>query len=257
MIIGAATVAWLGIYDVGADSPHTKPVLALLRSVREQSIASRARHIEAPTLGDPKLLAEGAEHYSAMCADCHLAPGTAESELRQGSPETRGAHQHSDRSPAEQFWIIKHGIKFTAMPAWGKTHSDNAIWGLVAFLQRLPTLTPEQYTQMTAPADAPHHADEKHPNPMTNPLKHSSARSSSRHQAGVRHRDPSNEFQSYEHSPAPWRVRDRDVKRRRAEMPSRQRATSWKMTPLTEYAGVLDCRRFAMARCNDEMLLAA
>ena len=49
-----------------------------------------------------------------------------------------------------QFWIIKHGIKASGMPAWGPTHSDERIWKMVAFLQSLPSLTPDQYQILTA-----------------------------------------------------------------------------------------------------------
>src|SRR3546814_15103370 len=55
----------------------------------------------------------------------------------------------SDRSASEQFWIIKHGIKMTAMPAWGKTHDDRLIWDMVAFIRQLPSLSPAQYQAMT------------------------------------------------------------------------------------------------------------
>ena len=50
----------------------------------------------------------------------------------------------------EYFWIIKHGIKGSGMPAWGPGHTDEQIWNLVAFLQRLPELSPEQYQILTA-----------------------------------------------------------------------------------------------------------
>ena len=36
------------------------------------------------------------------------------------------------------------------MPAWGPTHDDQRIWAMVAFLQKLPDLTPEQYQILTA-----------------------------------------------------------------------------------------------------------
>ena len=36
------------------------------------------------------------------------------------------------------------------MPAWGITHEDERIWAMVAFLQKLPELTPEQYQILTA-----------------------------------------------------------------------------------------------------------
>ena len=49
----------------------------------------------------------------------------------------------------EAFWIIKHGIKMTAMPAWSKTHTDAQLWDLVAFLDKLPKMTPAQYAEAT------------------------------------------------------------------------------------------------------------
>ena len=61
-------------------------------------------------------------------------------------------HEHGDDVEAarENFWVIKHGIKASGMPAWGKTHDDERIWAMVAFIKRLPTLTPEQYQILTA-----------------------------------------------------------------------------------------------------------
>ena len=58
------------------------------------------------------------------------------------------------------FWIVKHGIKASGMPSWGPTHDDQRIWAMVAFLQKLPQLTPEQYQILTARDESnasPHH----------------------------------------------------------------------------------------------------
>ena len=60
--------------------------------------------------------------------------------------------------PAETFWIIKHGIKMTAMPAWGKTHDDRLIWDMVAFVRKLPGLSPAQYQAITQNAPMDHDA---------------------------------------------------------------------------------------------------
>jgi len=46
------------------------------------------------------------------------------------------------------FWVIKNGVKMTAMPAWGPTHSDQKIWAMVAFLEKLPHMTAAQYQEM-------------------------------------------------------------------------------------------------------------
>jgi hypothetical protein len=63
-----------------------------------------------------------------------------------------------NHSPAQQFWIIKHGVKLSAMPAWGRTHDDQLIWDMVAFIGTLPKLSPEQYK--AAIANAPEDHDE-------------------------------------------------------------------------------------------------
>jgi mono/diheme cytochrome c family protein len=111
-----------------------------------------------PALDDAKLIETGARHYAEMCSDCHLAPGKSESEIRAGLyPQPPDLTRHLHASPAEAFWVIKHGIKMSGMPAWGKTHDDSSIWGLVAFLQKLPELTPAQYLALAKPEGESHH----------------------------------------------------------------------------------------------------
>lgn len=129
--------------------------------MRERFIARKAKDIEVPQLDDPALLSAGAEHYAAMCTGCHLAPGMEDNELRAGmypqppnlaehAEATSHEHGHSDAAARRQFWIIKHGVKASGMPAWGVTHDDNSIWALVAFVEKLPGMTPEEYAQLTA-----------------------------------------------------------------------------------------------------------
>jgi mono/diheme cytochrome c family protein len=155
VIVLAVIAAWLyrGGYDFAADSSHSPIVGRLIEVAREQSIAARAKSIVVPKLDDPALIAEGVEHYSEMCTDCHLAPGMQESEIRPGlNPRPPELARRLQPNPARDFWIIKHGIKMSGMPAWGATHSDAAIWGMVAFLQKLPTLSAAAYKKMTAVA---------------------------------------------------------------------------------------------------------
>ena len=51
-------------------------------------------------------------------------------------------------TPQELFWITQNGIKMTGMPAFGPTHSDEELWAMVAFMQKLPDLSPEKYKAM-------------------------------------------------------------------------------------------------------------
>jgi hypothetical protein len=59
---------------------------------------------------------------------------------------TSGAVQDT-RSNAEIYWIVKHGIKMTGMPAFGPTHDEPELWGLVALVGEMATITPEGYAR--------------------------------------------------------------------------------------------------------------
>jgi mono/diheme cytochrome c family protein len=54
--------------------------------------------------------------------------------------------------PREIYWITRHGIKMSGMPAWQFRLDDEALWDVAAFVQVLPTLSPQAYAQATAPA---------------------------------------------------------------------------------------------------------
>jgi len=160
VLVGAAALAiYAGLYNIAADVPHTQPVYWLIETVRNQSVAMRARDVIVPNdLNDANRISRGAGQYAEMCSSCHLAPGMERTEISQGlyprAPELR---RQTDLTPGEQFWIVKHGMKMTGMPAWGVTHQDELLWDVVAFVRKLPKLTPEQYETLVK--NAPKHEE--------------------------------------------------------------------------------------------------
>lgn len=159
LVGGAAVGIYAGLYNVAADVPHTQPFYWLFETVRDRSIAAGARNVVVPNdLHDANRISRGAGQYAEMCSGCHLAPGMKRTEISRGlyprAPELR---RKSHLSPAEQFWIVKHGIKMTGMPAWGVTHDDALLWGVVAFLGRLPEHTPQEYESLVK--NAPKHEE--------------------------------------------------------------------------------------------------
>lgn len=162
--IGVGVIHGGGLTNFAGDEPHPALVNGAIEFARERFIAARSADVEVPDLNDTKLLVSGAEHYVPMCAGCHLGPGTQDTEIRRGlypqppnlaqPSDHAGGHDHSDMqaSARRQFWIIKHGIKMTGMPAWGATHDDDAIWGLVAFLQTLPEMSSEEFAALSKAA---------------------------------------------------------------------------------------------------------
>jgi hypothetical protein len=123
-----------------------------------------------------------------MCVGCHLAPGGGDSEIGQGlSPSPPDlTHQAAgtapdERADARRFWIIKHGIKASGMPAWSKGGMDDeAIWDLTALIKALPAMSAQDYRQQVeasaghSHSGVEHHAEhDKHapPHPTT-PHRH-------------------------------------------------------------------------------------
>ncbi len=160
-------VVYSGLYNVAADQPDSPLTRWLLHSTMERSVEVRAAAIGVPkNLNDPLRINAGAEHYAEMCVGCHLAPGVETSELREGlNPRPpKLAEVAAGMGSKELFWIIKHGVRMTAMPAWGLSHGDQNLWDLVAFIRHLPTMTPARYQELTA---RPGHSPEHPPGPAT------------------------------------------------------------------------------------------
>lgn len=166
VLTGGGAFVYSGAYDVAADAPHWTITHRLITLLRERSIAAHAEGIEVlPDLGDPERARRGAGNYDAMCVGCHLAPGLKDTEIRKGLyPQPPNLAMPADRggvtttSAAQQFWIIKHGVKSTGMPAWAKGDVDDAtIWDIVALLPRLSSLSADEYRELVASSEGHSH----------------------------------------------------------------------------------------------------
>jgi mono/diheme cytochrome c family protein len=168
LVAGALAFIYSGVYDVAATSKDSALVRWALHTTMERSVERRVSQVQMPanlSLSDPRVLDIGFEHYNEMCTVCHGAPGIQPEEAHYGlNPTPPDLIKHArDMSPRELFWIIKHGVKMTGMPAWGPTHSDDKIWAMVAFVKRLPDMTPADYHAMQERlAGAAHDNDHDH-----------------------------------------------------------------------------------------------
>jgi mono/diheme cytochrome c family protein len=165
LLMAALLFIYSGLFDVAASSPDNGLVRFVLATTQRHSVERRLKDIQVPLLTDPELLRTGFRHYQENCATCHGAPGVEASEIGQGlnpyPPEL--ATESQEANPKELFWIVKNGIKMTGMPAFGVTHTDPEIWAIVAFLQKMPKMTPQEYDAMAQAAEASgeeHHHEE-------------------------------------------------------------------------------------------------
>lgn len=146
VVLGLA-VAWSGVINIGASTGHW----AITDWFLHWAMRNTVRTYAALTVEEPAVEAgavvSAASHYAANCAVCHGAPG------EMPSPVMRAATPHAPDlattagtySDAELFWIIKHGVKFTAMPAWPSLQRDDEIARMTAFVRRLPSMSASDY----------------------------------------------------------------------------------------------------------------
>jgi mono/diheme cytochrome c family protein len=150
LLIAAAVFVFSGFYDVSATAPHWRITQWVMETARVRSIEAHAARIAVPPgLDDPAKILIGTEHFAAHCAVCHGAPGVPKGDIAQGLyPQPPNLAEVAKRySPAELFWILKHGIKMSGMPAWSD-HSDDELWATVSFLEKLPGMSEQDYAKL-------------------------------------------------------------------------------------------------------------
>jgi cytochrome c553 len=141
-------VAASGVIPLKASSGHWAITEWVLQFGMRRSIATHSLAIKAPAnLSDAAMILRGAGHYETGCRSCHGAPGTPSPRIGQAmlpaAPEL-GPRIH-ELTPEKLFYVVKHGLKFTGMPAWPAQERDDEVWAMVAFLLKLPEIDGDEY----------------------------------------------------------------------------------------------------------------
>ena len=150
LVIVAALVIWSGAYNVAASNGHSPLERVILSSTMDRSVKAHASG--TPPQFTAAMLRDGGSEYKGMCAECHGGPGAKREEWANGitpsPPDLTEAAK--EWSPAEIHWIVEHGIKMSAMPAFGATHDSKTIWNIAGFVKQLPTMSAKDYAAIPA-----------------------------------------------------------------------------------------------------------
>jgi mono/diheme cytochrome c family protein len=148
--LGAVIVILGGVYGLAALHQHTGPVYAVLDLARIRSIEARAKSIDPPLLSDPARVERGFRLYRKNCLPCHGAPGVPPEDFGKGMLPTPSnlVQIARERPPEYLYWVVENGIRMTGMPAWKFRLSEEEIWAVVAFVERLPMLSPREYAEL-------------------------------------------------------------------------------------------------------------
>jgi len=164
-VAGALAFIYSGIYDVSASEPDNAVVAWALHNISDRSVDARLDGIVAPpSLDEPPVIAAGGHLFAQDCIVCHGGPGLKPTDIALGLNPKPPNLFRAGRHPwtEEMFRFIKHGVKMTAMPAFGGTQTDDQIWALTAFLRKATGMSPEDFAAQTG-IGAPPAAEEAKP----------------------------------------------------------------------------------------------
>lgn len=150
LALGGFLVVASGITPITASSGHWPITAWFLHYAMQRSVRTHSLGVEPPPLHDPRAVLKGAGHYETGCRPCHGSPGERMPKVARGMtpfpPDL--PPRIAEWDPEELFYIVKHGVKFTGMPAWPTQQRDDEVWTMVAFLLALPTLDSRAYHQL-------------------------------------------------------------------------------------------------------------
>lgn len=147
-IIAAALVGlgiiYAGIVPANADAkPPGLEAWAARRSLH--ATLSRAPAVTNPLPQSDANLVAGVKLYAQNCAICHGDangnPTNVAKGLYQHAPQL-GKHGVEDDPDGITYWKVYHGIRWTGMPAFGHTLSQEQLWQLTMFLKNMDSLPP-------------------------------------------------------------------------------------------------------------------
>jgi mono/diheme cytochrome c family protein len=158
VMIVLALGGWLylrfGFVDVCANVQPSRFGSEIESTALHASVARHAPKEKNPIQPTDGNLFDGARLYRDKCADCHGRPDNPESEYGESfyPPAPQFLKVHPQLSDDQKFYIIRCGVRRTAMPAWGKIMADSEIWQVVAFLDHLDNPSPAVSQELHRPA---------------------------------------------------------------------------------------------------------
>jgi mono/diheme cytochrome c family protein len=156
LFAGVYEGARLGYIYLGADGKPSFAESTLAMSVLDASVNRNIPGLVNPLSATEENVAEGAKIYLAHCAGCHGVPANPDSVFgRSFYPPVPGFFKEPpDMSEVQNFYIVKHGIRWTGMPSFGATLSDTQTWQTVTFLSHVTSLSPATRRIFDYPAPA-------------------------------------------------------------------------------------------------------
>jgi len=138
LFVGGYFYATTGHFDTRAvgNTPSTLEKRTAMKSLDEwvnQHAPKQANPFQ-PTTGN---IMDGSMTYDKNCAGCHGSLKQSISPMRTNyyPPVPQLMSRTPDDPDGNLFYVIKYGVRYTAMPGWDGVLSDDDIWKTVIFIK--------------------------------------------------------------------------------------------------------------------------
>jgi mono/diheme cytochrome c family protein len=142
--LGGLVIAQFGLMPTNADSVPPFLERRVATHALDAALQRRAPRLINPVPSSDENLIEGMKIYTMNCAICHGSLDNQPSPL-----------EHSFYPPVPQlvldpvhdpqwhtYYVVLNGIRYTGMPSWRRTLSDQDIWKVTSFLTHVEALPP-------------------------------------------------------------------------------------------------------------------
>ena len=128
----------LGFADVQADARPPIWETTVMFATAHHSVARRAGGITMPGPATEERLVRGGKLFMNGCAGCHGELGKPFAEDNTIYPRVpQLPHIGTQYTEPQIYWVVKHGVRMTAMSAYGRFYSEEELWSIAAFVRQI------------------------------------------------------------------------------------------------------------------------
>jgi mono/diheme cytochrome c family protein len=158
--LGGISLALLGLFPTQADKTPPSFERRIAMNALDASMERHAPRDSSPLPQTPENLIDGMKIYTMNCAVCHggLDRKPAAFGLSFYPPAPQLVLYPIDDPDWHVYYAVRTGIRYTGMPAWGKTMAETDMWKVTAFLTQIEKLPPpvqEYWKTASAPSVPP------------------------------------------------------------------------------------------------------
>jgi mono/diheme cytochrome c family protein len=168
LIFGGLGLAMLGFLPTRANvaPPHLETRIAM--GAVDASMERHAPHLTNPVPPNDQNFEDGMKLYTMHCALCHggldRKPNSLSNSFYPPAPSL--ISNPPDDPEWHVFYTIRTGVRYTGMPSWEKTLSEQDMWKITSFISHMDKLPPvvQEYwkTSFGVPAPTGEEGKEEH-----------------------------------------------------------------------------------------------